>query len=168
MISLKVGYNKNKLYRTLDYWSRDMLNFNFPEKGLGLVILPHFVYDFSKKVFLMLYSINWPKFFVCFSYFSRHQLVLLLFFLINSFCYMTKKSRQKFRYLENKKNFWSEMKSRFERAFNCQNLYQTGECVLKLNGYWEKIILGAQVLKNSWCCTTTDKIFKKSSNFNVK
>ena len=26
-----------------------MLNFNFSEKGHGLVSLPHFVYDFSKK-----------------------------------------------------------------------------------------------------------------------
>ena len=28
-----------------------MLNFNFSEKGLGLVSQPHFVYDFSKKSF---------------------------------------------------------------------------------------------------------------------
>ena len=34
-----------------------MLNFNFPEKGLGLVSPPHFMYDFS-RMFLMLYSIN--------------------------------------------------------------------------------------------------------------
>ena len=32
-----------------------MLNFNFSEKGLGLV---------SRKMFLMFYSINWPNFFV--------------------------------------------------------------------------------------------------------
>ena len=30
LIALNLGYNKNKLYETLDYWSRDMLNFNFP------------------------------------------------------------------------------------------------------------------------------------------
>ena len=35
-----------------------MLNFDFLEKGLGIVSLPHFVYDFSRKIFLMLYSIN--------------------------------------------------------------------------------------------------------------
>ena len=29
-----------------------MLNFSFPEKGLGLVSPPHFVYDFSRKIFL--------------------------------------------------------------------------------------------------------------------
>ena len=39
-----------------------MLNFDFLEKGLGIVSLPHFVYDFSRKVFLILYSINWPNF----------------------------------------------------------------------------------------------------------
>ena len=30
-----------------------MLNFNFSEKGLGLDSPPHFVYDFSRKMFLM-------------------------------------------------------------------------------------------------------------------
>ena len=29
-----------------------MLNFSFPEKGLGLVSPPHFVYDFSRVMFL--------------------------------------------------------------------------------------------------------------------
>ena len=31
-----------------------MLNFEFLEKGLGIVSPPHFVYDFSSKMFLML------------------------------------------------------------------------------------------------------------------
>ena len=35
-----------------------MPNFEFLEKGLGIVSPTHFVYDFSKKVFLMLYSNN--------------------------------------------------------------------------------------------------------------
>ena len=35
-----------------------MVNFNFSEKGLGLVSQPHFVYDFSRKMFLMLHCIN--------------------------------------------------------------------------------------------------------------
>ena len=43
--------NKNILYKTLDYWSRDMLNLNVLEKGLGLVSPSHFVYDFSRKCF---------------------------------------------------------------------------------------------------------------------
>ena len=35
-----------------------MLNFDFLVKGLGIVSPAHFVYDFSTKMFLMLYSIN--------------------------------------------------------------------------------------------------------------
>ena len=31
-----------------------MLNFGFLEKGLGIVSPPHFVYDFSRKILLML------------------------------------------------------------------------------------------------------------------
>ena len=32
-----------------------MLNFDFLEKGLRIVSPPHFVYDFSRKIFLKLY-----------------------------------------------------------------------------------------------------------------
>ena len=35
-----------------------MLNFNFSEKSLELVSLPHFEYNFSREMFLMLHSIN--------------------------------------------------------------------------------------------------------------
>ena len=56
-INLKVAYNK-KLYKTLDSWSRDILNFDFLKKGLRIVSPPHFAYDFSTEVFAMLYSIN--------------------------------------------------------------------------------------------------------------
>ena len=35
-----------------------MLNSDFLEKGLGIVSSPQFVYDFSRKIFLMLYAIN--------------------------------------------------------------------------------------------------------------
>ena len=45
--------NKNKMYKTLDYSSRDMLNFNFLEKGPGLVSPPHLEYDFLGKLFLI-------------------------------------------------------------------------------------------------------------------
>ena len=63
-IALNFGYNKEKLYQTWDYWSIDMVNFGFSGKGLRIVSPPHFVYDFSRKMFLMLYSINWPNFIV--------------------------------------------------------------------------------------------------------
>ena len=46
MFALNLACNRNKLFKTLDHWSRDMLNFNFLEKGLGVVSPPHFVYDF--------------------------------------------------------------------------------------------------------------------------
>ena len=63
MIVLNLAYHKNELYETLEYWSRDMLNLDFLEKGLEIVYPSYFVYDFSKKkMFLMLCSINWPNF----------------------------------------------------------------------------------------------------------
>ena len=39
-----------------------MLNFDFIGKDLGIVSPPHFVYDFSRKMLLVLYSTNWPSF----------------------------------------------------------------------------------------------------------
>ena len=41
-----------------------MLNFDFLEKGLGIVGPPYFMFDLSRKMFLMLYSINWLNFIV--------------------------------------------------------------------------------------------------------
>ena len=38
-----------------------MLNFDILDKGLGMVSPARFVYDFSMKMFLMLYSINRPN-----------------------------------------------------------------------------------------------------------
>ena len=40
-----------------------MLNFVLLEKGLGIGF-PHFVYAFSRKMFLMSYSINLPYFII--------------------------------------------------------------------------------------------------------
>ena len=39
-----------------------MVNFDFLDKGLGIVSPAHFVYDFSAKMILMLCFINWPYF----------------------------------------------------------------------------------------------------------
>ena len=39
-----------------------MVNFDFLGEGLGIVSSTHFVYGFSKKMFLTLDSINWTKF----------------------------------------------------------------------------------------------------------
>ena len=37
---------------------RDMVNLDFLDKGLGIVSLAHFVYDFSTEMLLVLYYIN--------------------------------------------------------------------------------------------------------------
>ena len=49
----------------------------FLEKGLGIFSPPHFVYDFSRKIFLILYCIVWRNFIV--------WLPLLLEILVNMF-----------------------------------------------------------------------------------
>ena len=59
----------------MDHWSKDMLSFDSLEKGLAIDFLPHFVYDFSRKMFLIFYSIDWLNFTV--------WLPLLLEILIN-------------------------------------------------------------------------------------
>ena len=56
-----------------------MVNFNFSEKGLGPVSPSHFMYDFSRKMFLMLNSINWPNFIVS---------LPLLFEILGNICIM--------------------------------------------------------------------------------
>ena len=57
-IALKLAYNRKKLFKTLHYSSRDILNFDLLDKCLRIVSPAHSVYDFSTKMFLMLYSIN--------------------------------------------------------------------------------------------------------------
>ena len=52
-------YNKNTLYKTWDNSSRDVVNFDFLEKSQQIVSS---VYDFPRKMFLMLHSINGPNF----------------------------------------------------------------------------------------------------------
>ena len=47
---LNLAYDKNKLYETLDFWSRDMLNFDLLERGVEIVPPPHFGYDFSREI----------------------------------------------------------------------------------------------------------------------
>ena len=98
-----------------------MLNFDFLEKGLGIVSPPHFVYDFL-TTFLVLYSFDRLNFIfcfpvlleilgnvciaiVCFTGCDVINLEINLIFLIKPFFYMTEKLRQKFKYLENKKSF---------------------------------------------------------------
>ena len=46
-IALNLAYNRNELYKTLDYLSKDMLKFGFLEKDLEIVSPPHFVLTLS-------------------------------------------------------------------------------------------------------------------------
>ena len=111
-IALKLTYNRNKLFKTLNYWSRDMLNFAILDKGLGIVPAEHFVYDFSTKMFIKLYSINWPNFIfwlplllgilsnMCIAIVCQPGCDIIdfktnLIFLIKLFLYMTKKVKTK-------------------------------------------------------------------------
>ena len=91
---------KNRLIRNISLTSKFMISFNISEKGFGLVSQPHFIYDFSRKMFLMLHSINWPTFIVWFP----------LLFEILAQCVH---SRQKLKNLENEKRFCAEMKNIF-------------------------------------------------------
>ena len=108
-----------------------MLNFNYSEKGLELVSPPHFMYDFSRKMFLMLHSINGPNFIVWLSlslkiligqnvYYNcfltrlwRHKIWNWPYLFNQAVLIMTKKSRQKPKYLENEKSIWGEIKNFF-------------------------------------------------------
>ena len=89
-IVLNLANNKNKIYKDFEYWSRNMLNFDFLEKGLGIVSPPHFVHDFSRKTFVKLYSSGWPLFIAWLSLFLKIlvnmciAIVLQLF--VNQFC----------------------------------------------------------------------------------
>ena len=126
-IALNLTYRINKLYKTLRLLiQRYILNFGFSEKGLELVSPPHFVWDFSRKIFFRLYSINWPNFIallplllkildnicvtnVCFPgchvCFPGYNFKVNLIFLVKPFFYTTKNSWQTFNGPENEKSF---------------------------------------------------------------
>ena len=92
--------------------------------------------------FVMSYFVNWPSFvvwwpflleilgnmciaIVCFP--SCDVIEINLLFLIKSFFYMVKKSRQKFKHFEKEKSFQSEINPifhHFVRDFSCQKLSQ--------------------------------------------
>ena len=57
-------YNKSKLYKISYCWCRDMLNFDFLDKDVGLVSPTHFGYGRSIIIFLTLFSITWQNFIV--------------------------------------------------------------------------------------------------------
>ena len=122
LIVLNVAYKENKLFTTSDHCSKYMLNFDFVEKGVGIVSTPHLVCDFSRKMFHLLYSINRPSFIVwlpllleilvnmlieivCFPGCDAINIKINPIFLIKLFFYLTENPRQKFKFLQNEKNF---------------------------------------------------------------
>ena len=120
-----------------------MLNFDFIEKGLRILSPPHFVYDFSRKCFSSyiiltdqislsdcLYFLRcWGNICIVTDYFPGCDIINFetnIIFLIKPYSYLTKKSRQRFKYLENEKSIKDEIKSiHFYRPFNYQKLSQT-------------------------------------------
>ena len=87
--------------------------------------------------------------FICFLGFDVINFDINLILLIKLFLYVTKKSRQKFKYLENKKSFYVEIRNishHCYRAFSCQKLSQTWNAPLsklkyiKIHKYiWNKM-----------------------------
>ena len=113
------GTNCTKLYNDDPEMSSILIFF---KKGLGIISPPHFVYDFSEKMFPLLYSIKWPNFIVRFPLLLEilgniciviicYQVCDVIYFeidhsfLITRFSYMTKRSGQKIKYLNNEQSF---------------------------------------------------------------
>ena len=103
--------------------SKEMLNFRFSGKGQEIFSTLHFVYDFSRKMFFMLFSINWANIIVGLPLLLKilgNMLIAIVFFpdcdvinfeinlifLIEPFFYMDKKSRQNLNILRTKRDFW--------------------------------------------------------------
>ena len=121
----------NELNKNSNCWSRDMLNFSFSEKDLELFLRYILYMIFQKKnFFFMLYSLNWPNFIAWLSLFLNIfgticvtvvclpgcdviNFQIILIFLIKPFCYKTKKSKEKLKYLENEKSYSGEKKAFF-------------------------------------------------------
>ena len=118
------GHTINKLYigNLIKLRSRDMFDFDFLEKDLG-VAFAHSLHDFSRKIFLKLSSdeISLPNFTswdigqyaysnYCFPSRKRHKFEINFSFLIKTFSYMTKQVRAKLKYLKNEKSFKGEIK----------------------------------------------------------
>ena len=57
-----------------------MLNFDFPEKGLGLVFAPHFMYDFYEKCFSCYILVTDQMSLPNYLYFSRYWAIRVLQF----------------------------------------------------------------------------------------
>ena len=84
------------------------------EKKIGLqpVSLPYFLNDFWTKKIILLWSITWPNLIAWLSRQPSYNIInfeINLIFLIKPFFYMTQKSKQKVKYLEDQKSLgWNK------------------------------------------------------------
>ena len=119
------------------YWNSDADHLLLPDIKtfyetkivLELVSLPHFLHDFSRKIFLTLNSHNCTNFthwlsllpeilgagnmcivIICFPVYGVKNFEILAFF-SQRFPTWPEKSRQKFKYLKNEKGFYDEIKN---------------------------------------------------------
>ena len=124
-----MAYNKKKLYKTLDYWSsRDMLILIFIKKDLEIFPYRVLYTIFREKCFSCYISLtdqisfhicvgNMCIAIICFPGFDVINFEINLIFLIEPFFYISKKLRQKFKYLRNKKIWFKKHFSSFLKGF---------------------------------------------------
>ena len=119
---------------------------------MGKISPPNFVYDFSRKMCLMLRTINWPNFIVWLSLLLEIlgnmciaivcdvwgcdviNLKLNLSFKSSRFSTCPKIQDKNFKYLEREKSIKDKIKSifhHFQRVFSFQNLSQTWQSPFK-------------------------------------
>ena len=119
--SLRLGDTIKTNCLKLQTTDPEMLMFYFFKKALGLVSPPHIMHGFLRKIFVMLYFIDWQNFIVWLSLLleiSGNRCIIIVcykfcnvinfeiylsFFIKPSFC-MNKNSEQKLNYLKNKKS----------------------------------------------------------------
>ena len=123
--------------------------FQFSRKGSRTSSPPHFVYDFSRIMFLMLYSINWPNFIlwiplllqilgniyiriVCQPGCDVINFEINLIFLIKPFCYMTKNQGKNLNILRTKM-FLRWNKKHFKVLSIAKNCFRPESASLKGN-----------------------------------
>ena len=119
---LLIYFGRPSLGYTIKTNCKRYAQFWFCRKGLGLAFLPHFRYEFSRKIFRLLYSMNDLNFIVLLSLLleilGNMCIVIISFpacdiknfeinlsFLRSCFATGLKKLGHKFNYLENKNSF---------------------------------------------------------------
>ena len=80
-------HEKLTLTRSPDQWSKVLYSLFLTcwwlSKYIETKLQPHFLHNFWRKIFLLLYSINWPNFIVCCLYFVRYLAICELQLLVN-------------------------------------------------------------------------------------